>query len=136
MAGTLQLTRRGMAVLAVVLLVAAAFVGKRRADFIEQSLAVRGEVTWKTRRSMGVTPEQERYPVIVRKPIFSLYRPGQSVRIRYDPRRHVPGALRAYGRVDSFRGLWLGPVVLAGCGVLVLLGALSPDRVGVRVRSD
>src|SRR5687768_18622305 len=126
MAPTYQLSRGGLALLAVVLLVGASAIGMRRARFIENSVAARGEVTWKSRRSLGVTPEGERYPVIVSRPVLSFYRAGQTVEIRYDPRRHVPGRIRAYGRIDSFRGLWLLPVVLAGCGVLVLYGAIAP----------
>jgi hypothetical protein len=128
-----------MAVLALLLLVGAGWIGVRRARFLEQSVVAPGEVTWKSRWSLGVTPEQERFPVIVRKPVFSLYRIGQSVRIRYDPRRHVPGRIRAYGRVDSFLGLWLAPVVLAACGVLALYGTVSPrdaPRLGVAVRIE
>jgi hypothetical protein len=134
MSGTFQLSHPGVAVLAVVLLLAATVVGKARAEFVEQSVAARGAVIWQSRRSIGVTPEQERYPVLVRKPVFSFYRVGESVNIRYDARRHVPGTVSTYGRIDNFRGVWCAPVLLAGCGVLMLFGSVSPAHVGVFVR--
>jgi hypothetical protein len=124
----MRLSNRGVMIVGALLLLWGAASLVKRTRFIERSRSATGAVSWSARYTLGVTPDGERSPVLVNKPWLHLYRIGETVRIRYDPRRHYPGQLSPYGRVDSFAGLWFGPAMFTGAGLLLLCAGAAAAR--------
>jgi len=123
-----RLSNRGTLLLGVALLCWGGAAGLTRARFIARSVVARGEVAWFTRYRMGVTPTGQSLSVIVRKPFLHWYRRGQSVEVRYDPRHYVPGRIGAYGRINSFYALWLGPATVLLTGLLLTAASIGSMR--------
>jgi hypothetical protein len=124
----MRLSNGSVLVVGALLLLWGAVSLVRRTRFIEGSRSATGPVSWSTRYTLGVTPDGEVSPVLVNKPWLHLYRIGERVPIRYDPRRHYPGQLSPYGRVDNFAGLWFGPAMFTGTGLLLLCAGAAAAR--------
>jgi hypothetical protein len=81
-----------------------------------------------SRRRIGVQPEGMQISLTARRPILHFYRIGQTVDVLYIPERAYPGQLLTQARIDSFSGLWLGPLSIAIAGFALIAAGLVTVR--------